>query len=73
MDIKVYQDGKRCRDIPAEIVGRRAQGLLIRFEEEEFVSGRWLPVTVTCWFNRVRKCGAYECMDWNYFYYSKGV
>lgn len=59
--IKIFQDGKICRDAKATIVGLRAGGIQVRFtpmtEDEEIV----------VWCRRRRLGGKYEAHGWNYW------
>lgn len=73
--IKVYQDGKRCRDVEGTIVDKRSGGILIEFTIEEYdeSTNDWVDVTKPRWFTRRRRDngGAYECIGWNYWYFNK--
>jgi len=59
--IKIFQDGKICRDRPAVITGYRAGGIQVRFtpmsEDKE----------ITVWCTRRDKKGKYEAIGWNYW------
>ncbi len=74
--VKVYHDGKACRDVPAVIVGRRKGKLLIEFTVEEYdpTIDDYKEVTEPRWFIRRRldNGGVYECQGWNYWYYANG-
>jgi len=58
-NIKVYQDGKYCRDTSATIIGFRAQGIKAVFHTMDSVE--------TAWFRRRDRKGIYEAIGWNYW------
>lgn len=74
-EVKVYQDGKACRDVPATIMGRRKGGILIEFPVEEYdpTIDDWKYVIKPRWFLRRSRDngGVYECQEWNYWYYAR--
>ena len=74
--VKVYQDGKACRDVPAIIMGRRKGAILIEFTIDEYdhTIDDYKEVTEPRWFIRRSRVngGAYECQGWNYWYYAGG-
>ena len=74
MSVKVYQDGKACRDVDGVILGRRSGGILIEFLINEYdeATDAYVDVIKPRWFTRRRRAsgGVYECIGWNYWYYS---
>ena len=75
--IKVYQDGKLCRDRIGVILKQRANQVLIEFTINEYieVTDSFVDVTKPRWFRRRRrdKGGIYECVGWNYWFYKNDV
>ena len=63
-NIKIYQDGKVCRDIPATVLGYRAGGVKVRFTVD---AGEPDEEVITVWCRRRRRCGVYEAHEWNYW------
>ena len=64
MKVTIYQDGKACRGVEAEVIGRRAQS--IRFKFTCLFGGE----VITAWSRKRRKKGnVHEVINYNYWYY----
>lgn len=70
--ITIYQDGKVCRNYPANIIKRAAQKILIGFTVDTFceTSQAWESTYIQDWFIRTDRAGQYEGKQWNYYYYT---
>lgn len=70
-ELKVYNDGKVCRDYPAKIIKRKGKRILIEFGGYACDSlSDWLyPIKSAHWFNRRDRKGVYECGSWNFWFF----
>ncbi len=64
--IKIYQDGKNCRDVLAEILELRAGGIKFKFT---IYAGTDDEKEIIAWSRRRRHFHTYEVIGWNYWMY----
>ncbi len=64
--ITIYQDGKICRGVAADVLALRAGGIKLKFT---IYAGEDDEKEIIAWSRRRRHFHTYEVIGWNYWMY----